>query len=177
MNRTATAPTLAPQLLAALNDPQRLQIVGALAGGANRADLAALVGEKALAGHLKRLASCGLVTDPDGEPALDLTAFATAQQGVQTLRIAARGPAPLERPDINALFEDGLVRTLPVKPAARDALLEWIAERFFTRGSWTEGEVNAVLGTVVIDHATVRRFLIDQGRLRRSADGSAYARP
>jgi hypothetical protein len=56
---------------------------------------------------------------------------------------------------------------------------------YFDRGrSYFEGEVNAVIDswreqvgrTVNIDRVTLRRSLIDEGYLTRSADGGAYTR-
>jgi ArsR family transcriptional regulator len=77
-------------------------------------------------------------------------------------REAFGGPPSLAR-----FFRGMRLETMPAKEPDRLAVLAYIAT-FFDRGrEYTEGEVNRVLGDVDADFATLRRYLIDAGLLRR----------
>jgi hypothetical protein len=65
---------------------------------------------------------------------------------------------------------------LPI-PAGRDrrlALLVHIAGGFAPDHPYSEDEVNRILQSVHADHATLRRYLVDAGLLRR--DRGVYRR-
>ena len=50
----------------------------------------------------------------------------------------------------------------------RHALLAYVAERFSQDREYGEAEVNQLLQAVHNDHATLRRYLVDVGLLRRA---------
>jgi hypothetical protein len=70
-------------------------------------------------------------------------------------------------PELAAFFRDGRLETIPAARERRQALLEHVAERFEVGREYGEGEVNRILQGVHTDHATLRRFLVDAGLLRR----------
>lgn len=164
----------APQILACLADPVRFRFASDVVRGDDMSTLAASYGTTVAQKHIERLQSCGLVELEDGSIKVQLKAFAQALDELRLLRIAARGPAPLDRPDINECFQDGRLHNLPQNEGRLGALLSWIAERYFPHGPWNEREVDLILKTFADDHATLRRQLIDNGRLVRTPDGAEY---
>ncbi|MBF4560978.1 DUF2087 domain-containing protein [Microbacterium sp. VKM Ac-2870] len=75
------------------------------------------------------------------------------------------------------LDRDGRIDRYPSHRDERTALLALIAERAFSPGeTMTESDVNARLASFAPDGdvAVLRRYLVDQGPLRRTASGSEY---
>ncbi|MDX3075648.1 DUF2087 domain-containing protein [Streptomyces sp. MI02-7b] len=78
---------------------------------------------------------------------------------------------------VSALFRDGRLTVVPRRAARREQVLRHLAETLFRPGvAYDEREVNEVLRTVHDDCAALRRYLVDDGWLERSADGTAYRR-
>jgi hypothetical protein len=77
---------------------------------------------------------------------------------------------------------DRAPRGFPRNPRDRDILMQSIAMRLDSDRTYTEAEINACLErwkaeiapAIETDHVTLRRTLVDYGRLERTADGSAY---
>ncbi len=69
---------------------------------------------------------------------------------------------------------DGRIRTLPEKPAKVMVILRWVATKFQPNNHYTEKQVNAILSEVNPDFASLRRYLVDYGYMRRNRDGSDY---
>jgi hypothetical protein len=77
---------------------------------------------------------------------------------------------------------DRAPRGFPRNPRDREILMQSIAMRMDSARTYTEPEINAELArwkreiapAIETDHVTLRRILVDRGRLERSADGSAY---
>ena len=78
---------------------------------------------------------------------------------------------------LDALFSRGRLVTVPHSGKRRQLLLAHLAERFEPGRLYTEQDVREKLSMVHDDHATLRRYLIDEGLLQRSNDGAAYGRP
>jgi hypothetical protein len=70
-------------------------------------------------------------------------------------------------PELAAFFRDGRLETIPAARERRRALLVHVAGRFETGREYGEDEVNSILQAVHSDHATLRRYLIDERLLRR----------
>jgi len=68
----------------------------------------------------------------------------------------------------------GRLEKFPLKEKARVALVEHIASLFSPEKVYTERQVDALLKTVVADHAKARRYLVDYRFLHRRPDGGAY---
>jgi hypothetical protein len=70
-------------------------------------------------------------------------------------------------PELAAFFRNGRLETMPAARERRRALLVHVAGRFETGREYGEDEVNGILQAVHSDHATLRRYLIDERLLRR----------
>jgi len=75
--------------------------------------------------------------------------------------------ANFDGPPELAFFRNGRLETIPAGRGRRQALLEHIAGRFAHRREYGEDEVNRILQDLHSDHATLRRYLVDEGLLRR----------
>ncbi len=78
-------------------------------------------------------------------------------------------------PELARFFKSGRLETIPARVTDRRAVLEHIAARFDRERTYDEDEVNRLLHPVHNDFATLRRYLVDAGLLRR--DKGAYRRP
>jgi hypothetical protein len=87
-----------------------------------------------------------------------------------------RGADPGAR-GVGALFAGGRLIAIPRRTARREQVLAHLTERLFEYGRlYSEREVNEALLTVHEDCAALRRYLVDDGWLARSRDGSHYGR-
>lgn len=76
-------------------------------------------------------------------------------------------------------FLDGeLIKQLPVKPAYKRYVLQYLASKFEPERDYTEAEVNAIIEHwhTFGDYFILRRELIDSGLLKRLPNGSRYWR-
>jgi hypothetical protein len=166
---------IAPALLAALAHPHRLELfcqIVSSADGTPPADVAPATLQK----ELKRLVEVGLLEESDGRYRVRSGVFDEALAEVNALRTSARGPAGVDRPNINIHFQDGRLALIPQNPKQRGELLEWIAFTLFDSRAYTEPEMNAVLMSIHDDYATLRRYLVDEGYFDREASGAQYRR-
>ena len=62
---------------------------------------------------------------------------------------------------------NGQLHQYPARRAARGVVLAWLADQFAPGVDYSESEVNARLAGHAIDHATLRRYLVDAGLLER----------
>jgi hypothetical protein len=164
-------------ILRALADPERLRIAGALAAAdASAADLAEQL-ELPVARvrrHLTRLAAAGVARlQPDRR---------TYRLDPETLRWAAEQVGPPreagialgaanedEEAVLRAFFRDGRLREIPMKASKRRIVLERVALEFEPGVRYDEPTVNAIVGRFWTDHASLRRYLVDEGFLSRHA--------
>ena len=91
-------------------------------------------------------------------------------KGNDVRRAAFDGP-----PQLAAFFRNGRLETIPAARDRRQALLVHVASKFEPGREYAEDEVNRILQAVHSDHATLRRYLVDAGLLRR--DRGVYRRP
>lgn len=157
---------LAPELLSALADPQRLRLYGRICGTAEGVLTADLDAPRRL---LDRLVAAGLVdlTD-DGRCVASVAIYTHALREFGLARKAPAGPGPAA---VAALFRDGRLVDVPREGALRRQLLEVLAERFTEGRDYTEKDVGDVLSGVVDDVAAFRRYLVDHGLLERDNVG------
>jgi hypothetical protein len=90
-------------------------------------------------------------------------------KGNDVRRAAFDGP-----PELAAFFRNGRLETIPAARERRQALLVHLTDRFTAGRDYSENEVNGILQGVHSDHATLRRYLVDAGLLRR--EGGVYRR-
>jgi ADP-ribose pyrophosphatase YjhB (NUDIX family) len=157
-----------------LAEPERLQVVSALALGATTiAEVAAAAGldQREVVRALRRLERAGLVSREKDQLALHGERFKQAAR-----EAAPDGPAaplsvdPATDAVLRAFTRDGRITGFPAQPARRRLLLEHVAAVFEPGVRYPEKEVNAILRAWYGDHATLRRYLVDELLLDR-ADG------
>ncbi|MDP3387563.1 MAG: DUF2087 domain-containing protein [Eubacteriales bacterium] len=71
-------------------------------------------------------------------------------------------------------IKDGKVSTFPSKEKRKVIILEYVISRFDPNQSYSEKQVNEIIKSTIDDYATVRRYLIDYGFMKRNNDGSEY---
>ncbi|MET3289967.1 UNVERIFIED_CONTAM: DNA-binding CsgD family transcriptional regulator [Brevibacillus sp. OAP136] len=69
---------------------------------------------------------------------------------------------------------DGMMTEFPKKEKRKVVIMRHVIKRFDPKQTYTENEVNEILGTAYSDHVTLRRYLVDYGFMNRKADGSSY---
>jgi predicted transcriptional regulator len=82
-----------------------------------------------------------------------------------------------DRQQLREMTHDGRLKQLPNLRTKRQKaylVLRWLASRFAPEVRYTEKQVNAVLKSVHDDFASLRRYLIEFGYMRRERDGGAY---
>ncbi|HLB61385.1 MAG TPA: DUF2087 domain-containing protein [Actinomycetota bacterium] len=122
--------------------------------------------------HLTRLTGAGVARlEPDRR---------TYRLDPETLRLAAEQVGPRRDPRLalgaanedeeavlRSYFRGGRLREIPAKEAKRRVVRERIALEFEPRVRYDEKTVNAIAGRFHNDHASIRRYLVDQGPLSR----------
>lgn len=175
--------------LKALSDRSRLRIVGLLAGHpmavAELADALSL-SPATVVHHLHRLSEAELVQATPRPPYVEyrLRLDRLGQLGKRLDAAASPGadsPAELPGPDgrpraafdvkvLRAFFEDGRLTSIPAQEKKRLVVLRYLAETVFEAGQrYPEKEVNQRLGVLHPDSASLRRYLVDLGFMRRAA--------
>lgn len=173
--------------LKALSDPQRLRIVGLLAGRA--CSVESLAAELALplatvVRHVRVLRSVGLVRADGASRGTALELRIDTLQGIGRQldelehgadRSAVAGPdgESLASDDAKVLrgyLEDGRLTTIPAQEKKRLVVLRWLRDRVFTEDrEYPEKEVNQRLALFHPDVASLRRGIVDAGLASRSA--------
>lgn len=85
-------------------------------------------------------------------------------------------PDDAELPDdakliVSRFVRDGRLTTIPARRGKRRLVLDWLAQHFELGRRYPEAEVNAILGQYHDDVAALRRYLVDEEFLGRTADG------
>jgi hypothetical protein len=73
------------------------------------------------------------------------------------------------RPELRAFVQNGRIIRMPAKRARRLLLLDCVAQAFEPGRQYRESEVDEALKRTYDDHATLRRYLVDEGFLSRRA--------
>lgn len=173
----------AAQQLAALADRERAALLGSalrLEETAQGATVVALAADRAsdlrtAARDLATLEAAGLVTVREHRVQPQLEAL---EATVQALLAALPVTSLLsEDPALGRLFRHGRLTGLPLLARVEErARLADLLVRLVPAGrALTEAEVNSALADVTDDVASVRRFLVEEGRLTRGA-GRDYRR-
>jgi hypothetical protein len=77
-------------------------------------------------------------------------------------------------PELARFFRGDRLETIPARASDRAALLAYLAGLFEPERDYAEADVNLILGRVHRDHASLRRYLIDERLLTR--DHGTYRR-
>ncbi len=70
--------------------------------------------------------------------------------------------------------QTGRIKQFPRKEKRKIVILRYLAGKFVASKSYSEKEVSAILKDYYDDFATLRRYLIEYGFMRRNQDGSRY---
>jgi len=162
-----------------LADRNRLRIVGRLAGPETTVEaLAVALDLKSISvrKHVQQLKDLGVVVaQGDGEAA-------TYRIDLDCVRLFCRElvepePAPTlgdgiesepwEHDVLRHFFTGQRLKEIPVNHKRRQPVLKWLATRFDPAKRYPESQVNALLQNHHPDCAALRRYLVDDGYLRR----------
>jgi len=72
---------------------------------------------------------------------------------------------------VRAFVRDGRITALPAKRTRRRLLLDQVAQAFEPGRRYPEAEVDEILKAVFDDHCALRRYLIDEEFMSRTAAG------
>jgi hypothetical protein len=167
----------ADDLLGLLAEEDRLRVVAAIVLGAGRPeDIADVTGRtpRTVARALARLVAGGLVEGGSG------TAYRVR---TEVLRNAAaqRKPEPAgaegETAVLGRFVRDGKLVSIPSARSKRLLVLDLLAGQFEPGRRYTEAEVNQTLGAWHPDYAALRRYLVDEGFLRRDDERDPASGP
>ena len=164
---TMTAATFA----GLLSDDERLRVFAAVALGATTSeDVARATGLDAgrVQSVLPRLVSAGLI-DPAEGLHVRTESLDEASRDRPPRRRGLPGATEQQATVLRNFAEDGRLRALPARAAQRRIVLEYLAGRFEPGRAYTEPEVNELLADLHDDYVTVRRLLVDEQLLERSA--------
>ena len=75
---------------------------------------------------------------------------------------------------LRAFIRDGRITAVPAKRTRRRLLLDRVAQAFEPGRTYPETEVDQILKTVFSDHCALRRYLIDEEFMSRTADGQYW---
>lgn len=162
------------ELCGLLAEPERLAVFAAVVLGAGTAgEVASATGltPREVAVALRRLADRGLVESTDRGLVADTGAFKAAVREAAPAKepAAALDPDPSRAAVLRAFFRDGRLVQLPAAHSKRRVVLEHIATAFEPGRKYPERVVDAVLRAWHPDHATLRRYLVDEGLMDREA--------
>ena len=163
------------EILRALADPERLQMLGVLArrsaGPSELAELLEMPSAR-IRKHLNRLTATGIVRLNDDRRTYRLDAgtlrWAAEQVGPPRDAGITLGAANEdEEVVLRTFFRDGRLTEIPARESKRRIVLERIALEFEPGVRYDERTVNAIVGRFYGDHAAIRRYLVDEGFLSR----------
>src|ERR1700761_4865063 len=93
-----------------------------------------------------------------------------ARRGIISL-VTLLGDLPSQ---LRPYVRDGRISVIPAKRAARLLLLDQVAQAFEPGRRYPELAVNEILKALYGDHAALRRYLVDEGLLSRTPDGTYW---
>ena len=165
-----------------LADEKRLQIVGLLARqDYSVEELAAILdlSSATVSHHLRRLADAGLVearadqhyhvyslkTETLHEMSQEILSEERLQTTADDLDLDA-----YDRKVLRDYMEGDRLKQIPRQWKKREVILRYLVEQFEPDRRYTEKEVNEIIGRTHEDYATLRRLLIDTGRMARERE-------
>lgn len=159
------------RVLKAIADETRLRILGLLAerpqSGKNLAD-ALQLSAPTISHHMRRLLGAGIVSETRDAQKHIYTLNSTLLREVRSEASEVHAPADDARAKtLRHFFKDGRLTTIPANRKQRVHVLQYLLEQFDPARSYSEKEVNVILGGYNEDFATLRRELVDYGYLTR----------
>lgn len=171
----STTPVVtAAAVVGALADEHRRRVFAAVQLGADHLD--AVVTATGLSATqvgkaLGKLVDVGVISGSHG------ALHVVGEVFQQAARFALARPESREHDDspaevrkvLNSFVSDGRLQSIPTAHAKRLVVLDWLAQEFEPGRRYTEAMVNLILGQRHPDTAALRRYLVDDGFLERSA--------
>ena len=174
------------RIFKSLSDLSRLRIIQALMQGEMYAELLAErlgLTPSTVSFHMKKLEEAGLVLSRK-EQYYIVYSLRREVLNASLLDIAASEPEQIDeqikrekeyrQKVIDAFFEYGKLRSIPVQRKKKQICYEVIAEKFVPGRVYTEKELTEIIGSIHEDYCTIRRDMIGEGILSRN--GSEYVR-
>ena len=174
------------KIFKSLSDMSRLRIVQALSQGDMYTELLAERLEltpSTVSFHMKKLEEAQIVVSRKDQY---YTVYSLNRDvlGASLLSIAMSEPEQADEQQkrekayrqkvIDAFFEYGKLRSIPVQRKKKLICYEVIAEHFVPGRVYNEKQLNEIIAPIHEDYCTIRRDMISEGILRR--DGSEYVR-
>lgn len=164
-------------LFTALADAQRIKVIAPIVDGSLTMDEiaeAAGMPVKVVMKHLARLQQAGLI-DLREEKGTRRYRFRQNPLFEALKRVSERPPEPELEGDVDAFdrkvltdfLEDGRLKAIPSQHKKREAVLRYLVLRFEPERMYEEREVNEIIKPLHDDYASLRRYLIDEGYLKR----------
>jgi hypothetical protein len=75
---------------------------------------------------------------------------------------------------LRPFVKNGRITLMPVKHTVRLLLLDLVAQAFEPGRRYDEASVNEILKGLYDDHATLRRYLVDEELMSRTPDGTYW---
>jgi hypothetical protein len=162
------------ELCGLLAEPERLAVFAAVVLGARTpAEVAGATGlsVREVAVALGRLAGGELVSDTGDGLVADAGAFKQAVQSAEPGKAPEEDldPDPARAAVLRTFIRDGRLVRVPASHSKRRVVLEHIAAAFEPGRKYPERVVDAVLRAWYPDHATLRRYLVDEQLMAREA--------
>lgn len=160
----------ATDLFRLLLDPRRLAVVGAIALEPRSVDAVVAATGLDRRAALETIATLrdaeALLEDDDGvrlDPAVLRAAAQRLPQPDPPDPAVFHGMTARERDVLGRFFRGERLREIPVARSKRLVVLERLALEFEPGRRYAEREVNEILGRFHPDHASLRRYLVDEG--------------
>lgn len=179
MKQTNDTAEILLEFFKALADEKRLQIVGLLARqDYSVEELAAILGlsSATVSHHLRRLVDAGLA-EAKADQHYHVYSLRTgalhemAQQILSQERLQVAAEAldldAYDRKVLRDYMEGDRLRQIPRQWKKREVILRYLARQLEPERRYSEREVNEIIARTHEDYATLRRALIDSGRMAR----------
>ena len=75
---------------------------------------------------------------------------------------------------LRPFVRDGKITTMPARRTRRRLLLDQVAQAFQPGRTYPEAVVDEILKTIFDDYCTLRRYLVDESFMSRTASGTYW---
>jgi len=163
----------------ALANENRLKIVGILSKReCGVGELATTLGleESTVSHHLTKLKESGIVRmrviRNDHLHRVDINELLSLQRDLfSSERVAALDGGTTfeawEQKILKSFIRDSRIHAIPVGYKKKLVILKWLADKFEMGIKYPEKQLNAIINTYHEDHATLRRYMVDFGFMKR----------
>ncbi len=164
----------------ALANENRLKIIGILADHeCSVGELADLVGleEPTISHHLSKLRHAGIVTirveGNDHLHRLDIVRLKAVGEGLLTTeRVSALASDTeydaWEKKVLRTFLREDEILAIPAGYKKRLVVLKWLVDHFEFGVQYHEKQVNAIINRHHADHSALRRYMVDNGLMKRN---------